>query len=103
MAYNARRGFLGAISVEGKISYHLFKIDVSNLTQNGNAVRLCRKSKWHTAWKFDEGGILHVKERVDLRMYFIREGHLWTRFRSSRRPFSDTYWAWRVYHFRNKH
>ena len=43
MTYNSRRGFLGAISVRGKIAYHLYQIDTSKVD---DAVKLIRKSIW---------------------------------------------------------
>lgn len=45
MTYNPRRSILGAISVEEKISYHLFKIDV-NPSAVDETVILCRKTGW---------------------------------------------------------
>ena len=44
VTYNPRRSFLGAIPIEGKISYHLFSLDL-----NASAVKLCRKSKWYSS------------------------------------------------------
>lgn len=44
VTYNARRNILGAISVTGKIGYHLFNIATSKTDET---VKLIRKSKWH--------------------------------------------------------
>ena len=52
VTYNPRRGFLGAISVTGKIAYHLYSFSSS---KDGNTVNLIRKSKWHS--KLSTGGI----------------------------------------------
>ena len=46
ITYNSRRGILGAVPVDQKISYHLFDVD-SNATKTKDIVKLTRKSKWH--------------------------------------------------------
>lgn len=46
MSYSARRNLLSAISIQGKIAYHLFNIEYSSHKSNYN-VKLLRKSKWH--------------------------------------------------------
>lgn len=52
VTYNSRRGILGAISVGGKISYHLYSLATSKA---GDIVKLIRKSRWHSQY--------HAKER----------------------------------------
>ena len=53
VTYNTRRCFLGAISVSGKIAYHLYNVTTG---KTGNIVKLIRKSKWHSQYD-NEGGI----------------------------------------------
>ena len=43
VSYNPRRNLLGAISLQGKIAYHLYHFDTS---RNEKLVKLYRKSKW---------------------------------------------------------
>lgn len=45
IAYNERRNILGAISVEGKIAYHLYTF---GSTKTGGIVKLARKSRWYS-------------------------------------------------------
>ena len=45
VTYNPRRGILGAISVGGKISYHLYNFAMG---KTGDVVKLVRKSQWHS-------------------------------------------------------
>ena len=54
VTYNPRRSILGAISVGGKISYHLYNVIPGKA---GNVVNLLRKSKWHSQYriKAEEG------------------------------------------------
>ena len=52
VAYNPRRNTLGAISVEGKINYHLYNFTTSKA---GNIVKLIRKSKWQSKYTDEEG------------------------------------------------
>lgn len=51
ITYNLRRNILGAISVGGKIAYHLFTLAKSNFHDN---VNLVRKSRWHPQYSADE-------------------------------------------------
>ena len=46
ITYNSRRGILGAIPLDQKISYHLFNVG-SNASKTKDIVKLIRKSKWH--------------------------------------------------------
>ena len=46
VTYNARRGFLGAIPVGSKITYHLFSIGSRGLMGDFD-VKLLRKTKWN--------------------------------------------------------
>ena len=52
LTYNSRRSLLGAISVTGRIAYHLYKITTSKA---GNNVQLIRKSRWHSQQSSDDG------------------------------------------------
>lgn len=51
VTYNPRRSMLGAISVGGKIAYHLFKIDSNPSKVDNTAAKLCRKSKWYSDYQ----------------------------------------------------
>lgn len=55
VTYNPRRNFLGAISLSGKIAYHLFKIDINPSKVDNAAVQLCRKTKWSPEYTNSEG------------------------------------------------
>ena len=44
--YNTKRNLLGAISLGGKIAYHLFSVD-PNPVNPKESIKLIRKSKWH--------------------------------------------------------
>ena len=52
LTYNSRRSLFGAISVTGRIAYHLYKITTSKA---GNNVQLIRKSRWHSQQSSDDG------------------------------------------------
>lgn len=45
LAYNTRRGVLGAIPLNEKIAYHLYNIRYSGVS--GYRVQLIKKEKWH--------------------------------------------------------
>mgnify|MGYP006950864781 FL=1 len=45
LAYNAKRNFIGALSVREKIAYHLFDLENNGSKAYGN-VKLLRKSEW---------------------------------------------------------
>ena len=47
ITYNSRRGILGAVPLDKKISYHLFNVD-SNVSKTKDTAKLIRKSKWHS-------------------------------------------------------
>ena len=47
ITYNSRRGILGAIPLEKKISYHLFGV-CPNASKTKDIVKLIRKSKCHS-------------------------------------------------------
>ena len=47
IAYNSRRGILGAIPLHETISYHLFNVD-SSASKTKDIVKLMRMSKWHS-------------------------------------------------------
>ena len=47
--YNTKRNLLGAISLSGKIAYHIFTVD-ANCPKIKESVRLTRKSKWHSQY-----------------------------------------------------
>ena len=49
LTYNKKRNLLGAISVSGKIAYHLFTVD-ANYINIKECVKLIRKSKWHSQY-----------------------------------------------------
>lgn len=66
IAYNPRRNFLGAISRNNDIAYHLFTID-SNFSTTGSAVKLCRKAKWHPQYS-SEIGAQSPNENIQLLM-----------------------------------
>ena len=46
LAFNAKGHIIGAMPLQGKIAYHLFKVDRDN-SKNSYSVNLVRKSKWH--------------------------------------------------------
>ena len=52
VTYNLRRSILGAISVGGKISYHLYNFSTSKASNN--IMKLIRKSKWHSQYSTKE-------------------------------------------------
>ena len=70
MAYNSRRGILGAMSVAGKTAYQLFDIEYT-FGQKGNySVRPLRKSKWH--WQYsDEEGIYFFLLLLPINNHYI--------------------------------
>ena len=45
LAYNAKRNFIGALSVREKIAYHLFDLENNESQAYGN-IKLLRKSEW---------------------------------------------------------
>ena len=45
ITYNARRGFLGAIPVGSRITYHLFSIGFGCVMRDFE-IKLVRKTKW---------------------------------------------------------
>ena len=45
LSYNVKRNILGAVSIRGVTSYHLFCIDTYNTNPN-EIVKLSRRSKW---------------------------------------------------------
>ena len=45
LTYNTKRNLLGAISLSGRISYHLFFVDTTCLNIK-ESIKLLRKSKW---------------------------------------------------------
>ena len=47
MTYNTRKNILGAISVNGKTAYHLFKVEHDG-SDSRNNVKLLRKTKLHS-------------------------------------------------------
>lgn len=49
VTYNSRRNILGAIGLNGKISYHLFGIQ-HNGYEDSCTVKLLRKAKWHSQY-----------------------------------------------------
>ena len=49
IAYNSRRGILGAVPLKKEISYHLFNVG-SNTAKTKDIVKLIRKSKWHSQY-----------------------------------------------------
>ena len=49
ITYNSRRGILGAVPLNKKISYHLFNVG-SNASKTKDIVKLIRKSKWHSQY-----------------------------------------------------
>ena len=49
ITYNSRRGILGAVPLNKKISYHLFNVG-SNASKTKDIVMLIRKSKWHSQY-----------------------------------------------------
>lgn len=53
VTYNSRRGFLGAIPLEGKIAYHLYHIGYSG-KKSGYGVKLLRKSKWCSQFSIED-------------------------------------------------
>ena len=58
LTYNTKRNLLGAISVSGKIAYHLFSVD-ANCSTLQESVKLIRKSKWnswHSQYDYDYEG-----------------------------------------------
>ena len=52
VAYNPRRNFLGAMSVGGKIAYHLYNFGTS---KSDGIIKLIRKSSWHSQYSTDDG------------------------------------------------
>lgn len=46
VSYNVRRNVIGALPLEGKITYHLFTLD-PHASKSSAIVKLCRKSAWH--------------------------------------------------------
>ena len=64
LTYNSKRNLLGAISVSGKIAYHLFFVD-TNCLNIKKSVKLIRKSKWHLQY-----GTVQLK--VNLISYFYK-------------------------------
>ena len=61
--YNSRRGILGAVPPEPKISYHLFNVD-SHTSKTKDIVKLIRKSKWHSQQSNHQPKLIH-------RIYYI--------------------------------
>ena len=55
VAYNLRRSFLAAVSVEGEIAYHLFHVDTHSPAVTEKTVRLARRSKWQTEYSSAAG------------------------------------------------
>ena len=53
LTYNTRRNLLGAISVGGKITYHLFSVN-TNCVNVKESIKLMRKSKWHSQYSNEE-------------------------------------------------
>ena len=53
LTYNTKRNLLGAISVTGKIAYHLFTVN-TNCSNLKDSAKLIRKSKWHPQYKNDD-------------------------------------------------
>lgn len=47
MSYNSRRNVLGAITLGGKIAYHLWNLGYS-VQKNNYSVTLLKKPKWHS-------------------------------------------------------
>ena len=56
MTYNPQRCIIGAISLEGKMAYHLFNIDVDS-SEITRIVKLCRKSKWHPQYSTESSNL----------------------------------------------
>lgn len=56
VTYNSRRNILGAIPINGKVSYHLFNVDISGSNTN-DVVKLSRQSKWYDQHVSSEGDI----------------------------------------------
>ncbi len=54
MTYNCRRSILGAIPVGQKIAYHLFNVNAKT-SNDGDIVKLDRKSKWHSQYSTQKG------------------------------------------------
>ena len=52
LTYNTKRNLLGAISLGGKIAYHIFAVDANYLNIK-ESVKLIRKSRWHS--QYDNG------------------------------------------------
>ena len=52
VAYNSRRNLLAAVSLQGKIAYHLWKIGYSG-QKNKSDVTLLKKEKWHPHYGTD--------------------------------------------------
>jgi hypothetical protein len=54
VSYNSRRNILGAITLLGKIGYHLFECGYDN-QKSIYSVKLLRKSKWPSQFSIDQG------------------------------------------------
>ena len=67
MSYNSRRSLLSSIGIEGKIAYHLFKIDVQP--------KLYRKSKWHSQYSVLESEDFHRPGKF---IFFLRKFYRWS-------------------------
>lgn len=93
LSYNARRGILGAISLEGKIAYHLYNINPWN---TDDTVTLSRRTKWHSQYSTEFRNLvfdLHAKlPRISTRKQYF--GH---RFQSYWRDRSDYGSAWNIF------
>lgn len=57
VTYNSRRGLLGAISLNGKIAYHLYNIEFISAQKSGYSGKLLRKSKWHSQYGTSLGNL----------------------------------------------
>lgn len=55
MTYNPRRSILGAMSLSGKIAYHLFNIGTNASKTDDTVAKLWRKSKWPSICESYEG------------------------------------------------
>ena len=66
VTYNPRRGFLGAMSVRGKIAYHLYNFDTS---KSNGIVKLIRKSRWHSQYTTITNKFISHCRRVLIYLY----------------------------------
>ena len=73
MTYNPRRKILGAISLKGKVAYHLFSVDTET-SKTKDIIKLCRKSKWHAEYRTsDQGNLksLHILMIIIMNLFKI--------------------------------